>query len=134
MRNFIVKYFGRILALLGCTTIVTACYGVGYDTYNPQFGLTGRVVDAETEQPLEGIKVRVVPTDENLKGYPYDATGFTASDGYFDLNGPMDQTPRGYIIECNDVDGELNGSYESQTQKVNTRQPVDLVIKMTPKR
>lgn len=134
MRNFIVKYFGRILALLGCSTIVTACYGVGYDTYNPQINIIGRVVDAETDQPIKDIKVRAVPTDNSFVAYPYDASGFTSSDGSFNVSAMIDDFPSGYIIECNDVDGELNGSYESHTEKVIDRMPMDLVIRMTPRR
>ena len=29
--NLFIKYFGRLLALLGCTTMVTACYGIPVD-------------------------------------------------------------------------------------------------------
>ena len=61
MRNFIIKYFGRLLAIIGCSTMVTACYGVPYDEYIPREGISGRVVDSETGEPIKGIKVRAVP-------------------------------------------------------------------------
>ena len=101
MRDFIVKHFGRILAVLGCSTLVTACYGVPYDEYDPDFNVSGRVVDSE---------------------------------GFFNILAPLKTPPSGFIIECTDVDGELNGSYESVIEEIPYDESHDLIIKMTPKR
>lgn len=57
MRELFIKYFGRILAILGCSTVVTACYGVPTASYV----FKGKVVDAETGNPIKGILVSVGP-------------------------------------------------------------------------
>ena len=97
MKDFIIKYFGRVLAIMGCSTLVTACYGVPYEEYDPHAGISGRIVDSETEQPIKDIKVRAVPADESLESYPYDSSQSTDSDGYFNI-GDFDPSPTGYII------------------------------------
>lgn len=130
MTDFIIKHFGRILAILGCSTLVTACYGVPYDEYDPHARVSGHVVDSETDEPIQDIKVRAVPANESFDSYPYD---FTDSDGYFNI-GDFHPSPTGYMIECTDIDGELNGSYESLIQEISYDESHDIVIKMTPKR
>ena len=130
MNNFIMKYFGRIMAILGCSTLVTACYGVPYDEYDPHARVSGRVVDSETDQPIQDIKVRAVPANESFDSYPYD---FTDLDGYFNI-GDFDPSTTEYIIECTDIDGEMNGSYESVTKEIAYDESLDIVIKMTHKR
>lgn len=134
MKELLAKYFGRILAILGCTTLVTACYGVPYDEYDPGFRIDGRVLDSETDQPIEDIKVRVTPSDEGYEGYPFVSTTSTSSDGSFDMMGLIETKPSSYIVECTDVDGELNGSYESVIEEIPYNESHDLIIKMAPKR
>lgn len=128
MKDFIFKYFGRILAILGCSTLVTACYGVPYSKYE----LSGRVVDADTDQPLKDIKVRVTPCEGNYKKYPYDSSVSTDSDGSFELSFVEEDSPYGYIVECQDIDGDSNGSYKSVTKEIPYEQSYDVVIEMTP--
>ena len=60
MREFIIKYFGRIMALLGCTTMVTACYGIPVDPET--HWVEGLVKDAETGKPIKGIKMGMSTT------------------------------------------------------------------------
>ena len=133
MKDYIVKYFGRILAILGCSTLVTACYGVPYDEYVPRFGVDGRVLDSETDQPIKDIKVRVRPADESLESYPYDSSNSTDSHGYFQILTDMAPPASGYIIECTDVDGDLNGSYESVTEEIPFDESHGIIIKMSSK-
>lgn len=133
MKDFIVKYFGRIMAVLGCSTLVTACYGVPYDEYDTRYNVSGRVVDSETDQPIKDIQVRVVPKEESQESSPYDSSNSTDSAGCFNIVSYIDTTPSGYIIECTDVDGDLNGSYESVTEEIPYYESHDIVIKMTPK-
>ena len=134
MKGLLTQYFGRILAILGCTTLVTACYGVPYKPYDPDFSVSGRVIDSETEQPIKDIKVRAVPSGETLKSYQYDSAMSTDSEGFFNILGVVESPPVGFIIECTDVDGDLNGSYESFIEEIPYDESHDLVIKMTPKR
>jgi putative lipoprotein (rSAM/lipoprotein system) len=134
MREFFIKYFGRIFAMFGCSTIVTACYGVAYDPYDTPFDIKGRVMDAETDQPIKDIKVRVREVNQSSNLKPFDFSTSTASDGSFDMGGTSDALPSMYIIECTDIDGTLNGSYESVTEEVPYEQSHGIVIKMNPKR
>ena len=129
MKELLAKCFGRILAILGCTTMVTACYGVPYKPY-----VSGRVLDSETEQPIKDIKVRAVPSSESPEAYPYDSACSTNSEGFFNILGVVESPPSGFIIECTDVDGDLNGSYESVIEEIPYDESHDILIKMTPKR
>lgn len=133
MKDFIVKHFGRILALLGCSTLVTACYGVPYNPYDPDFSVSGRVLDSETDQPIKDIKVWAVPSGETLESYPYDSASSTDSEGFFNIFGVVESPRSGFIIECTDVDGDLNGSYESVIEEIPYDESHDIIIKMTPK-
>ena len=134
MRDFIAKHFGRILAVLGCSTLVTACYGVPYNPYDPDFSVNARVLDSETDQPIKDIKVRAVPSSKDLESYGYDSAMSTDSEGFFNILGVVESPPSGFIIECTDVDGELNGSYESVIEEIPYDESHDILIKMTPKR
>ena len=134
MRNFIIKYFGRLLAIIGCSTMVTACYGVPYDEYIPREGISGRVVDSETGEPIKGIKVRAVPSTESFGTTPYDSSVLTDEVGHFVITFDIDSCPPGHTIKCTDVDGDLNGSYKEVITKFSYEgDTFDLVIKMTPK-
>ena len=132
MREFFIKYFGRILAIFGCSTVVTACYGTPYSEYGTPFNVKGRVVDAETEQPIKDIKVRIRTVQVNSDSYPYSSSMSTLSDGSFILTGILEMQPSAYTVECIDVDGDLNGSYKSVIKEISYEQSHEIVIKMTP--
>lgn len=57
MKDLLLRNLGRIFAMLGCTTIVTACYGTPYSIYNED--IYGRVTDAESGNPIPDISVRI---------------------------------------------------------------------------
>ena len=126
MKELFTKYFGRLLAVLGCTTMVTACYGVPYN----DFCVQGKVVDAQTEEPIQDIQITVVPQD----GFPRQSTS-TDSKGLFAVYELYNIPPSGYTIECTDIDGELNGSYEDAVKEVTSTygDARNVIIKMTPK-
>ena len=69
MRDFIIKYFGRILALLSCATMVTACYGIPVDPET--HWIEGLVKDAEAGKPIKGIDGKVA---QEITIYPYAPT------------------------------------------------------------
>lgn len=118
MKNLILKYFSRLLAVLGCSTLVTACYGTPYDDFHGT--VAGTVLDAETGEPVKGISVRVtagyrshgientvqslVPTGEPIEF-------ITDSKGHFEDYIYSYREPDGIMFECIDIDGEANGSY-----------------------
>ena len=139
MKELFVKYFGRILAILGCSTLVTACYGVPAQP----FEVKGRVVDAETGMPIQNIKVTAaagngigsttgvgsVATPEDS----YAGSEYTERNGEFTIILHEYYYPDGFIVECTDVDGAENGSYESAKEAVPMENSQDFVMKMTPK-
>ena len=57
MKDFILKYLSRLLAVIGCGTLVTACYGVPYEKFSTKVSCT--VVDADNGAPIKGIQVRM---------------------------------------------------------------------------
>jgi len=123
MKNIILKYFPRLLAILGCSTLVTACYGTPYDEFHGT--VAGTVLDAETGEPVKGISVRVtagyrsngsgnavqslVPTGESREF-------ITDSNGCFQDYIYSYREPDGILFECLDIDGEANGSYFPKSQ------------------
>lgn len=139
MRELFIKYFGRILAVIGCSTMVTACYGIPDTPYE----IKGRVVDAETGKPIENIRVSAVAGSgygttsgvgsiyENNSSYP--ASAYTSADGEFDMTLYEHFGPNTFLVECTDVDGAENGSYEPVKEAVPIEKTQGFVVKMTPK-
>lgn len=139
MRELFIKYFGRILAILGCSTMVTACYGVPETPYE----VKGRVVDAESGKPIKNIKVSVSAGSgygttgavgsiyENEGSYPMST--YTSADGEFDVTLYEYFGPDAFLVECTDVDGLDNGLYEPLKEAVPIEKSQDFVVKMTPK-
>ena len=123
MRSFFIKYFGRILAILGCSTLVTACYAAPPMPY--QAKLNGRVLDAETGEPIKDIKVSVE------RGY---AQKVTAEDGSFSVWCDREDQQESFVIECSDVDGSVNGLYESARKTITADAFQDFVVEMTPRK
>lgn len=123
MRSFLIKYFGRILAILGCSTLVTACYAAPPMPY--QAKLNGRVLDAETGEPIKDIKVSVE------RGY---AQKVTAEDGSFSVWCDREDQKESFVVECSDVDGSVNGLYESARKIITEDGSQDFVVEMTPKK
>lgn len=123
MRELFIKYFGRILAILGCSTVVTACYAAPPMPY--QSKLEGRVLDAETGEPLNGISINVD------HGYAQKAT---AEDGSFSVWCDRDDQQESFVIECTDVDGSVNGLYESVSETITVEESQDFIIEMSPKK
>ena len=139
MRELFIKYFGRILAILGCSTVVTACYGIIETPYE----VNGRVVDAETGKPIEKIKVSVSAG----RGYgttsgvgsiyedddSYPRSTHTSSGGDFELTLYEHYGPDAFLVQCTDIDGDQNGAYETVKEVIPMEKSQDFVVKMTPK-
>ncbi|MBQ8811497.1 MAG: radical SAM-associated putative lipoprotein [Bacteroidales bacterium] len=129
MKSLFSRYLLRFLTVLGCSTLVTACYGVPYAEFSAD--VTGEVLDADTGEPIKGISVRVTPgvtspgnADGGLKGIrPLDDCGTleirTNTDGSFGVSVRSYMgAPDAVLLECVDVDGEDNGSYYSSSKIV----------------
>lgn len=118
MKDFLLKYFSRLLAVIGCGTLVTACYGVPYEKFSTKVSCT--VVDADNGAPIKGIQVRMTmgyrPSagDNTVQGLvPIDepVNAYTGQDGKVEEYLTSYSEPDCLMIECLDIDGADNGSY-----------------------
>ena len=121
MRELFIKYFGRILAILGCSTVVTACYGVPTASYV----FKGKVVDAETGNPIKGILVSVGP------GY---GQGTSQENGDVFVECYDYVYADSFVAEGLDKDGEENGSYETSSGSFPMERSQDFLVEMQPKK
>jgi len=94
------KVLRRIYQGLGAATVsilFQACYGMPMD----DSVTIGGVVKSNADVPIPGIKISV----ENLSSNYY-----TNEDGIFNIYAPRLES---YELEFKDVDGPLNGSYQT---------------------
>ena len=119
-----------LLGLLG----FTACEnGLGGDDEEPlmygvpwaSHAIKGAVVDKATGKPIEGIEVKLAIPDSLLRNanisYPNTWKATTDSKGEYKLSDTWPNiSEKGLPIALNDIDGEKNGSYKSDTIYVDT--------------
>ena len=95
-------FIAGILSLIGFTSCGDS--PVEYGTPHAKFIVNGKVTSSETHAPIKNIQVTMqgdtTLTDENGNFTVLDDSGF-----------PTNQT---YAIRFQDVDNELNGSYEDR--------------------
>lgn len=135
MRDFILRNFGRLFAVLGCSTLVTACYGVPYDDFHAS--VSGSVLDADSAEPIEGIQVKMTVghrsqgVGNTVQSLVPDEESVTVTS---DRLGQFSEIIRGYgevdgvIIECIDIDADANGSYLPKSQVYDIDEAEDVVI------
>jgi len=111
-----------LLSLLGfsASPLLTACYGIGPDYYQPIEGIEGYVVNEEL-QPIRGIEVsdgvNIQLTSENGE--------FKFNNSYFD---------NGITLTATDIDGSANGGdFQTQSVWVDSSTNKTTCIIMTPK-
>ena len=133
MRDLFIRCFGRVMAILGCSTLVTACYGVPPTPYN----VSGHVTDGETGDPVEGILVKVTERyiDGNFDSDPLYHVGpsnwtHTDSDGAFSVAFHDREFAGDVLVEWQDVDGPENGLYRSDTMTAIPGDAENLTIEM----
>ena len=138
MRDLFIKCFGRFMAVLGCSTMVTACYGVPMESFH----VKGRVTDAETGKPVAGLKMTVTPGwdygitsgAESIKLSGEHGTSLTEADGSFIVTCYQYGEPEAYKVECEDVDGQANGEYISFDKICHSSESDNLLLEITPVR
>lgn len=97
------KILTRLFALFGFSLTCVACYGTMYDEYNPQYLVSGRVVDSDGK-PIKDLEV-----SSNQR-----AT--TDSEGRFRLGASYS------TIRIEDVDGvENGGEFEPREIKIQDK-------------
>lgn len=126
MREFIIRYFSRVLAILGCSTLVTACYGVPPVDYT----IRGVVQDAETEEPVDGIMLRAFQLGHESQIVETAVTE-SDSDGCFELHILSDYYVDSFVLEWQDLDGPKNGEYSSGTMTLDPVEFSDVVINLS---
>jgi putative lipoprotein (rSAM/lipoprotein system) len=113
------KYLHFVNALIsGCLTLLGFSCNivdppVEYGTPNAEFIVNGMVTSAETEAAIENIRV-IMKSD----------TVYTDNDGNYEVTDkgafPSDQT---YSIQFQDLDNELNGSFDDIDTIVEFKNP-----------
>ena len=51
----------------------------------------------------------------------------------YEVKGSVYEEPDAFLIQCTDVDGEQNGSFEMIREVIPMEKSQDFVVKMTPK-
>ncbi len=113
------KYLHSVNALIsGCLTLLGfSCDLVNprveYGTPNAEFIVNGTITSAETEEAVQNIRVIM----NNDTAYSDDNGSYEVTDkGAF----PTDQT---YTIQFQDIDNELNGSFDDKDSIVEFKNP-----------
>ena len=97
------KILTRLFALFGFSLTCVACYGTMYDEYNPQYLVSGRVVDSD------GTPIKDLEVSSNQ-------SATTDSEGRFRLGASY------ATIRIEDVDGvENGGEFESREIKIQDK-------------
>ena len=96
-------------------------YGVPWASH----AIKGAVVDNETGKPIEGIEVKLAIPDSILRAanisYQKTWKAITNSEGEYKLSDTYFHfTEKGLPVAVNDIDGEKNGSFKSDTIYVDT--------------
>lgn len=105
-----------VLGLLG----FTGCDILGggraeYGTPHADYTVKGKVVDKETKEPIEGIGVKLGPTEYPIAQHSSVTTGVT---------GEFEVTRQGFpemdlTLYVDDIDGEENGAYASESLDID---------------
>ena len=121
-----------LLSLLGCSAapILTACYGMPYyDEYldMPFDGFSGKIVDVNTQEPIQNIKVHFTEQIDSTKVVEHstlsDAEGRFSFDHHFN---------HGVRVSFSDIDGKENGLYQDMTFNISDLNNEDCIFKMYP--
>jgi hypothetical protein len=122
MRDFFLRNFGRLFAVLGCSTLVTACYGVPYDNFHAS--VSGSVLDADSADPIEGSKAitfEVVQKDGTSKEHTVKTDSSKNLRQALENAGLISGEEGAYGLYVKVVDGvtadyDVDGSYWSLTK------------------
>lgn len=124
------------MAILGCSTLITACYGVPPMSYT----VSGHVVDGVTGDPVEGIQIKVTergaPTAEGEQQPQCDTisvrTTLSDEEGAFYIHFHDFEYPYDVLLEWQDIDGEENGLYDYGSTVTHPGESEDLTVELEP--
>ena len=124
-----------VLALFGfsnCDRMGLDMYGTPtpeYGTPYAKFVIKGEVADKKTEQPIEGIQVKIVGTFTNANGEEQTIylkpKKLTDEDGSFELRKQhgighfLESDALSAAVHFSDIDGEKNGLFENKIVGLN---------------
>lgn len=128
MKQFLKKICCSLMKVLGVAAVgasVTACYGmpfepsVMYGTPTVDLEIAGQVLN-EKDEPIEGIEVSYSKNYEANSGSKSDANGiFCVRTNVY---------PRGdAYLYAKDVDGAHNGSYQTDSVKIDRKKIIKVV-------
>ena len=132
MKDFVIRIFGRMLGLLGITAIGVSCEGMMMAEYGSpytRFEVTGKLVDKETKEPVNGIVI--VYGEEHSRWdeygnqitdfYPYGshATDYSEFWMYGTMGLPDD--PEKLMLKLSDYDSKKHGHYKDTTYVIDLK-------------
>ncbi|MCL2738324.1 MAG: radical SAM-associated putative lipoprotein [Bacteroidales bacterium] len=113
-----------MLGFAGCNAIGRLEYGSPYADYV----VKGTVVDQATKKPIEGILVSYSDYDAMEPPYSLNSSATTNVKGEFSISATSGRLPfqimdniRVVPVYVQDIDGELNGLYESTVTLIDFR-------------
>jgi len=128
MRKRIFKFYSKILSfaliLLGFTSCDDSDEGQDplvceYGVPSALYKVKGSILSKETQEPVKNIRAVLVETRQGKEDGYYGDTIFTDDSGKFNLElrtFPLDKVE--FNLKIDDIDGELNGSFESKIEGV----------------
>ncbi|MDR0561027.1 MAG: radical SAM-associated putative lipoprotein [Prevotellaceae bacterium] len=124
--NFLYKIINRTLAglvtLLGFSNCDRIESPVEYGSPHVDYTVKGKVTDKFTGNPVEGIRVGYSPvrnSDTASWGYMSKIFTLTDANGEFKITESNDFNPSTVPVYVEDIDGEANGSYTSDTLSID---------------
>lgn len=92
---------------------------VEYGVPSAKYKVKGQVVSSEeTKKPIKNIRIVMIEDlEEGREYYNEGDTTFTDAEGRFEIN-RHNYPYYKYLIKLEDVDGDENGSFENNTQKI----------------
>ena len=132
IKLFAKKSFYKILTVLGITSILSAigctvsrpgdddddegglCY---YGSPSNSYVLAGKITDA-SGNGIEDIKLGVTPVKKHEYEKKFSKTALTDEKGNYRLNWNDEYCRRDFVLTVEDIDGEVNGSFDNQTVNI----------------
>lgn len=124
MKKFVLTTYGKIVAwILTALGLYTSCDiiepRVEYGTPTANFVVKGKVIDKNTQQPIEGMAVINTPDPWS---YSNDTT-MTDENGDYEIEfSAIASGAKDVKVYTSDIDGDKNGNYLSDTIQIKSQE------------
>ena len=130
MKDVFIRIVGRLLAFMGITAIGASCDGMmmaEYGTPYTRFEISGKLVDAETKEPVKGIVIVYGEESSYRDEYGNRVQAFRSEGSYvvdyneFWMVGSLHtpENPEKMILKLSDYDSKSDGHYKDTTYTID---------------